>query len=78
MPIRLPLPHHIQNGHIHIVVGAHIGDRILPQGKLHRLISGPLQIDDHKAADIVLIFQNQYFFIHNQLKTSEAHSFVIA
>ena len=56
--------HHVQHGDGHIVVVPKISCRLLAQGELHGLVTGPVQIDDHKGADVVLVLQNQNFLVH--------------
>ena len=56
--------HHVQHGDGNVLMVPQIRGRLLAHGEFHRFVSGAPQIDHHESADIVLILQNQYFFVH--------------
>ena len=52
----------VKNGNARIRILPELVQSVLSGTGLDHIVPGPLKIDDHKAADTDLIFQNQYFF----------------
>ena len=50
--------HNVQNGNADIRMVPQAVQSLLPGTGLNGIIPGPLQVNDHKAADIDLVFQN--------------------
>ena len=59
--VHLPGQHDVQQGHPNVRIAGDLLQGLLTGARLDGLISRPLEVDDHKAADIGFILQNQYF-----------------
>ena len=59
-----PRQHHIQQRHLHVRLFFQLFQGLFPCAGLHSLIAGALQVNDHKAADVLLILQHKHFFGH--------------
>ncbi len=57
--VHLPGEHDVQQGYLHIRVLLDEGQGFFAGAGLDGVISRPLQVDDHKAADIGLVLQHQ-------------------